>query len=85
MATSLRVVAKPILMVHSILLQESFQFLLYEVRPIITDYHPRDAKARENDLLKKFDHYYGVIGRASHGLHLLGDIIHYNEDVFVTP
>ena len=52
LATSLRVVAKSRLMMHSIFLQESFQFLLYEVRPIIANEHPQNSKMRQNNPLE---------------------------------
>jgi len=85
LAIRLRVVAKSILMVHSIFLQESYQFLLYEVHPIIANEHPWDFKTMKYDLFEKLSHHTEVIGRASRCLHPFGDIIHRNQDKSVMP
>ena len=57
LATNFKIVAKPILMVHSILLQQGIQFLLDEMHSIITSRDSKDTIAKQDDFPRKCRHY----------------------------
>jgi hypothetical protein len=64
-----------------ILLHQLLKNLIAEVRTSITDNRSRCTKPSKNSVLQKLDHNSMVIGLARNHLHLLGHIVHSNQNV----
>ena len=67
MATRLRLVTKPKFVVHTILFQQCFKFLLNEVGTIITNENVGDSEMVKDDLFEKPTDHSEVISEASKG------------------
>ena len=83
MATLWRVIAKPIFVVHTILFQQGFKFLLNEVVSIVTNKDARDAAIGEDELFERPSDHSGVISGASKDFHPFRRIIHNDQDMFI--
>jgi hypothetical protein len=68
-------------MCDEILLHQLLKNPVAEVRTTITDNCSRCTKPNKNHVLKKLDHNSVIIGLARNRLHLLGHIVHSNQNV----
>jgi len=77
------VVAKPLLVVHTIPFQQHIKLLLNKVGTIVTNEDMGDSEMGEDNICEEPSNHSGVIGGASKGFHPFGHTIYHDHDVLV--